>query len=217
MKTLFLHGALKEQFGESFRMAVAGPAEAIRLMEANFPGVFVKALAGKWFRVRCGDRYLPRDSDTDELAGCRQIALHCSESEIHIEPVVAGGLKGLFGLFFGLPLLGSVFTPLGLPLGGAFGGGAGGGLLGFAGGGALGGIGQIGLGLALLGVIYLISSALQPDEPEDKGPEDERPSFLFNGGVNVTEQGGAVPVLFGEMRVGSVLVAGGIAIEDLSV
>ena len=94
-------------------------------------------------------------------------------------------------------------------LGGAFGAGAGGlGIFGAGAGGAFGGFGSIFLGLAVVGVLMLISSALAPkDAAESNGP-DERPSFLFDGATNVTEQGGPVPVVYGRIRVGSVLIAG---------
>lgn len=207
MKTLHLHGSLAEDFGSTFQMNVSGPAEAIRLMECNFPGRFVKAVINKWFHIRCGTREV---LDTDELL------MSTSADDIHIEPILGGGIKGLFGLFLGLPGLGAAFAPLGIPLGGAFGAaGASGGLLGL--GGALGGFGTILQGVALLGVIYLISTALQPDAPEDNEGPDERASFLFDGAVNATRQGGPVPLVYGELRTGSVLIAGGIDIEDLSV
>lgn len=207
MKTLHLYGSLAEEFGATFQMDVSGPAEAMRLMECNFPGKFVKAVLNKWFRIRCGNNEILEDEE---------LLMSTAAEEIHIEPLVGGGIKGLFGLFLGLPGLGAAFAPLGIPLGGAFGAaGAGGGFLGL--GGALGGFGTILQGVALLGVIYLISTALQPDAPEDKGDQDERASFLFDGAINSTQQGGPVPLVYGEIRTGSVLVAGGINIEDLSV
>lgn len=207
MKTLHLHGALAKQFGSEFQLAVSGPAEAIRLMEANFPGQFVKAIVNKWFRVRVGKK----TQELRDISEC-EVLMQSADDEIHIEPVVAGGIKGLFGLFFGVPLLGSIFAPLGLPFGGAF--GAAGGAFGFGAGGALGGFGSIALGLALLGVIYLISSAIAPDEPAKDEDKDAKPSFLFNGPVNVQEQGVAVPLVYGRIRTGSVVVAGGISVED---
>jgi len=202
MKTLFLHGSLATEFGPQFRMDVSGPAEAIRLMQVNFPG-FIKAIQGKMFEFRCGDRVLLYDDE---------VWMSTSADEIHIEPVIEGNLKGLFGLFAGLPVVGAAFAPLGIPLGGAFGAGAAGaGAL-----GALGGFGALLKGVLLLGVLYLISSALQPDPPGDREEPDSRPSFIFDGAVNTTKQGGPVPLVYGELRTGSVLIQGGINIEDIS-
>jgi predicted phage tail protein len=203
MKTIYLHGSLAEQFGESFTAAVKGPAEAIKLLEANFPGRFVNAIKEKWFRVR-----VVKGDQSDEIVHDEVFLMQSGAEEIHFEPIIAGGIKGLFGLFFGLPLIGQAFAPLGLSLGGA--GAA-------AGVGAFGGIGQILLGITVLGVIYLISSALAPKTASEKAKDDEKPSFLFDGPVNVTEQGGPVPLVYGEIRTGSTVVAGGIQVEQLSV
>lgn len=205
MKTIHLHGSLATEFGSLFEVAVSGPAEAIRLLEANFPGRFVRAIYEKWFKIRC----VRRDGVSRDIVNESELLMSTGADEIHIEPIVSGGIKGLFGLFFGLPLIGQVFAPLGLSLGG------GAGAIGAA--GAFGGIGQILTGIALLGVIYLISSALAPKDPKDKAKEDEKPSFIFDGPVNVVEQGGPVPLVYGLIRTGSTVVAGGIEIEQLAV
>lgn len=204
MKTIHLHGALAIEFGSTHVFDVNGPIEAMRLLECNFPGRFLKAVLGKWYSIRCGSRHLIYDDE---------VLMSTDAKEIHIEPIPAGGIKGLFGLFLGLPGLGAAFAPLGVPLGGAFGAAGGGGFLGL---GALGGFGSILQGVLLLGVIYLISTALQPDDPSSKEEPDERNSFLFDGAVNTTKQGGPVPLVYGLIRTGSVLVAGGIEIENRS-
>lgn len=198
MKTLYLHGTLGEEFGEMYRLAVETPAEALRLMEANFPGRFAAAMKDKWWNIS-------RRQGGGCMVDC-ELHMASSAEEIHVEPIVQGGFKAIFGIFLGGTGLGSIFTPLGLP---ALGGG--GGILGF--GGALGGFGKIAIGLALLGVLALISGALSPKEDEESD-EEEKGSFLFNGAVNQTEQGGPVPVIYGEVIVGSTVISGGIAVED---
>ena len=208
MITLVLHGSLRRQFGESFNINVPNPAAAIRLMEANFPGRFAEAMYNKVWAV----------TTAANSSGCRSVEeLHCGvrpSSEVHIRPIPAGGIKGLFGLLLGGGALGGGVAPLGL--GGAFGAGAGGlGIFGAGAGGAFGGFGSIFLGLAVVGVLMLISSALAPkDAAESNGP-DERPSFLFDGATNVTEQGGPVPVVYGRIRVGSVLIAGALTTVEV--
>lgn len=205
MKTLYLYGDLAEQFGTEIRLAVNSVAEAIRLMEANYPGRFVAAMKDRWFRV---------GRHNNQACMCEvELLMECGHDEIHIEPEIKGGFKAIFGLFFGAPLLGSIFTPLGLPLFGGAGAGAAG-ALGF--GGAVGGFGSIALGLTLLGVLVLISGALAPDDQQEKEDSDERTSFLFNGAVNQSEQGGSVPLIYGEVITGSTVISGGIAIEDQS-
>lgn len=205
MKTLYLYGDLAEQFGTEIRLAVDSVAEAIRLMEANYPGRFVKAIKDRWIRV---------GRHANNACMCEvELSMQMGSKEIHLEPVIQGGFKAFFGLFFGAPLLSSIFTPLGIPLFGGAGGAAG--LFGL--GGAVGGFGSIALGLTLLGVLVLISGALAPDDQQNKEDADERTSFLFNGAVNQSEQGGSVPLIYGEMITGSTVISGGITIEDQSV
>lgn len=43
-----------------------------------------------------------------------------------------------------------------------------------------------------------------------RNPPDQRTSYLFDGAVNTVAQGGPVPIIYGRMRVGSVVVSAGI-------
>jgi predicted phage tail protein len=203
VKTVYLYGALAAEFGESFTLEVSSVAEAIRLLEANFPGKFVNAMRDRHFRVSRG-----RDS------ACileQEVLLPSSAREIHITPVIQGAFKGAFGLLFGPGLLSGVFSPLGLPILGGAGGAAGAGAAGGI-GGAFGGFGSLLLGFTVLGVVALISGALRPDE-QAKATEEQK-SFLFNGALNSSEQGGSVPLIYGQVIVGSVVISGGISVEE---
>lgn len=202
MKRLVLHGFLAKEFGPEFRIMVTSVADAIRLMEANFPGRFKKALERGWFVI----------STTIRPTGMSEVELHMNTSaqEIHIRPVAAGSFKGFLGLLGGAGgagFLGGIFSPLGL---GAAATGGGGGLLGI---GAGGGFGSIALGLGLLGILMLISSAFATDE--DERETEERASFLFDGAVNTSEQGVPVPIVYGRIRTGSVVIAGGLSTERI--
>ena len=201
MKTIHLYGFLAEEFGSKFTLDVRTPAEAVRLLEANFPGRFAKAMQDKWWRIS-------RKASGPCMVEC-ELHMPTAANEFHFEPLPQGGFKAIFGLFLGGTGLGSIFTPLGLP---ALGGG-GAGILGF--GGALGGFGKIAVGLALLGVLALISGALAPKE-EEKTEEEEKSSFLFNGPVNQTAQGGPVPLVYGQVIVGSTVISGGSKVEQIS-
>lgn len=194
MKTLYLYGNLAEEFGDSFRMDVASPVEAFRLMDVNFPGKFRKAIENKTFDVFCGDRQIGQD----EFFMCS------GRGEIHVRPVLQGA-KGVLAIPFGFPLLGSIFPAGGFL--GALGGGA-------AAGGAFGGLGSMLLGVAIVGIGALLSNALRPKEPKDR-ENKEKPSFIFDGPVNVTEQGGPIPLVYGRVRVGSISVSAGLRVEKV--
>lgn len=58
--------------------------------------------------------------------------------------------------------------------------------------------------------------APKPDTSiNQKGPVDQRPSFLFNGPVNVTAPGYPVPLVYGQHRVGSVVISAGATSEQI--
>lgn len=46
-------------------------------------------------------------------------------------------------------------------------------------------------------------------------PIAQKPSFIFNGAVNVIEQGGPVPLVYGRHLAGSVVISAGINTEQL--
>ncbi len=203
MRTLHLHGRLAEEFGHTFDLSANTVADVVRLMEANFPQRFYDALKEGWYVI--STNYRPTGMTLDELH------MQTGAEEIHIRPVAAGQFKGFLGLLGAGSggLLGGVFAPFGIG-----GGVAGAGVAGLGIGGAAGGFGSIALGLGMLGILMLISSAMAPKHDE-KGDPAERPSFLFDGATNSNEQGVPVPLVYGRIRTGSVLIYGGLSSERL--
>ncbi|NBT52728.1 MAG: tail assembly protein, partial [Marivivens sp.] len=51
--------------------------------------------------------------------------------------------------------------------------------------------------------------------PENNEIADNRASYIFNGAENLTAQGNPVPILYGRMRVGSVVISAGLSVEDI--
>ena len=74
-----------------------------------------------------------------------------------------------------------------------------------------------GLSMIFGGVSGLLTPKMGagPQPSQQARPED-RPSFLFNGVTNNSQQGGPVPVVMGTHLVGSVLVAGSINASDIA-
>ena len=67
--------------------------------------------------------------------------------------------------------------------------------------------------------LSLVMSLLAPKPKtgnESERPE-ERPSFLFNGPENVTEQGYQVPIVYGTHMTGSVVVSASITVEQITI
>lgn len=65
-------------------------------------------------------------------------------------------------------------------------------------------------GVALWGGIMLFGSItgfFDPQEQEPPDTQDERRSFLFDGPINLTRSGTAIPLVYGVVRTGSVLIS----------
>ena len=71
---------------------------------------------------------------------------------------------------------------------------------------------SLGVSLVLGGIAQMLTPL--PKLPAS-GARDEIQSDYFNGPVNTTAQGGAVPVLYGELFVGSAVISAGISVEQI--
>jgi predicted phage tail protein len=81
-------------------------------------------------------------------------------------------------------------------------------------------IAMIGVSMVFSGVAGLLSSGAPTGKEEratDRARPDDRPSFVFNGVTNNSQQGGPVPIVCGRHLVGSVVIDGGLAVEDIDV
>lgn len=217
MKDIYLHGNLGLEFGNHFKLDVHSVGESIRALEANFPGKFYKFIKDGTYRIQ-------RSLKDPGLCEEDELKMNLSSKEIHIVPVIqgakGGGGKGIFTVFLGVALIGAAiaFAPAAAAGGGFFGANMGASVIGGA--GLFSGItwGQValwGVGLALSGVSSLLSSQVNSTSAAARESPEERPSFLFNGATNNTEQGGPVPLVYGKMRVGSTVISGGITTEKL--
>jgi predicted phage tail protein len=212
-RNVILHGHLRKLFGESFSLNVETAGEALRALNANFPGEFIKELErGSYYIIR-GDENLGMGLDEDSLN-----TFKLGNADLHIMPAIEGssprgGGKGGGGVkaILGVALIGvAIFASGGL-----------------AGGGLLAGMGQTAIPLgvmnitygniALFGVALTImgaSSMLSPKEkPKQETKRDD--SFSFSGPINVNEQGNPVPLIYGRVIVGGQPISSGIDIEDI--
>ena len=229
MKRVVLRGELGKQFGRIHKFDLNTPAEAIRALCANFEG-FQQALVtagerGVGYIVQVGKAAIDEVDEIHNPTG--------QDEEISITPVLAGAGGGVGKILTGVALVAAaiVLGPLGggfLGLGAGVGGGAAVGV-GFLTAGASSAIGFIGASLILSGTAQLLSP--QPADlpgltgatggrrnsfdPVNNDPADNRSSYIYNGAVNLTAQGNPVPICYGRMRVGSVVVSAGVSTTDI--
>ena len=133
-----------------------------------------------------------------------------ADDDIRIIPVVTGAniLRNLAFIALGAVLIGTAIATAGVSLGATGFVAAEGAKLGVT-LAAIGG--NIGIGLALTGVAGLLS----PTVPTPDSDNDPRNNFSFSGVQNVGREGVPVPVAYGEVIVGSVVVSAGLNVEEL--
>ena len=233
MKKVVLRGELGKQFGRVHHFDLNTPAEAIRALCANFEG-FQQALVtaaerGVGYIVQVGKLAIEELDEIHNPTGQKE--------EISIVPVLAGaGGRGVGTIIAGVALVAASFL---LPGAGLFGttglfGAGGAGVVGVSSIGVLQAtafgtaISAIGAGLILYGTSQLLSPqpadlpGLTGDtgrrnsfDPVNNDPADNRSSYIYNGAVNLTAQGNPVPICYGRMRVGSVVVSAGVSTTDI--
>lgn len=195
-RKIHLHGALGKRFGRVHLLDVATAGEAGRALAAVLPG-FRDFAVGKWFRVVRGDRRTGLTLGEDDLA------FELGSADLHIVPVLAGrgGRGGLGKIIAGVFLIGAAFFFPGT----------------IAAIGTSTGLGITAGQVAGLGVALALSGLGQMLAPKPKSTKDQS-SYLFEGGANVTTEGGPVPLVYGRrFRVNPVLVGVGLSTEDIAV
>ncbi|WP_247538430.1 tail assembly protein [Ralstonia pseudosolanacearum] len=191
IRTVRLYGRLGARFGRVFRLAVTSPAEAVRALCAQVEG-FRRELATSHER---GIRYACFIGRRN--IGESELELPPGADDIRIAPILAGAKQsGLFQTILGAAILAvAYFNPGGFLTGpmvtAAYG---------------------MGASMALGGVVQMLSpqqAGLSVRDSPDNGA-----SYNFNGPVNTSAQGNPVPLLYGEMVVGSAVISAGIYAED---
>ena len=190
-----LHGPLGEAFGRLHRFAVSSPAEAVRAMCSQFRGFReMFAAPGAYYTVLVGDNAIP-------LEGVR---LQTQGLPIHFVPVIEGAGNRMS---WGMVIAGAAIMAATVFTAGAFSVGFAGMYTAAAGGSAWGIAGvtafNFGLSLALSGIYNMIAPA--PSLKAGSGSREQ--SSLFSGPANTAAQGRAIPIVYGELEVGSAIIA----------
>ena len=198
LRTVKVYGHLAEHCGQSvFEALVRVPADAIKFLLCNFPELRGLMRDG-YYKVAVG-KYDLQLADHPEQLHYPMAA----DDVVKVIPVVSGaGGRGVGAILVGAALIGVAIAS-----GGAgFALGAKG--IGFVGAGATPSVlaaaaGNIGLALTLGGIATMITPV--PQLPE--APGEGQGGFAFSGAINTSQEGIPVPVVYGEMIVGSVVLS----------
>ena len=215
MKVVKVYGALRKRLGQCrFEFDVRTPAQAIKALCVNFPGL------DKWLIDSEQDGVGYRVTVSKEKATEENVApllLPFSDKEVFsITPVIAGAGRGFGRVLLGVALIAVAVAAPGVGLfgGGALGFGVVSGATGLA-ATAAAAAGTIGIGLVLSGVAQAISPQPRFSSIED-GPEAARlESFTFSNVLNTARQGLPVPIAYGRVFVGSQILSTGLDVDQL--
>ena len=201
LRKIKLYGELAKFVGhKEFEVKADTLAHAVSFLINNFEGV-EQFMSPKYYQVKVGNYAV----DKDELSH------PIGKEDIHFIPVITGAGRGIGKVLLGAALIGLVFVTGGATfsmaegltfqnsvLGGAF--------LNKA-------ITYVGAYLVLTGVSEMLFPLPKP--PSFESEEDPRLSFSFGGTQQTGRAGTPVPLVYGEIFTGSVVISGGIDTEQV--
>ena len=199
LRKVKLYGQLAEFVGhKEFEVKVDNVAQAVSFLIHNFEGLEAY-MSPKYYQVKVGND----DIGTDELA------YPIGQQDIHFVPVIAGAGRGGLGKI----LLGALLITGAVMAGGGFGAlkmfGGEGLVFGKGLGGVLGNMAMnLGVGLTIMGVSEMLFPLPEPQKFNSE--EDPQLSFSFSGVQNTSRAGTPVPIVYGEIFTGSVVISGAI-------
>ena len=195
LRKIKLYGQLAEFIGhKEFEDKVHSITQAVSFLIHNFPEI-ESYMSPKYYQVKIGNY----DIDESELA------YPIGQEDIHFIPTISGAGRGLGKVLLGAVLIGAAFfVPQGLALSKGIGTG-----FGFAKAGALAkGLVYVGASLVLQGVTDLLFPLPEPQKFNSE--EDPQLSFNFSGIQNTSRAGTPVPIVYGEIITGSVVISAAI-------
>ena len=201
LRKLKLYGELAEFVGhKEFEIQVDSLAKAVSFLVNNFPQI-EKYMNPQYYQVKVGN-YAVNEEEIHHPIG---------QEDIHIVPVISGaGRGGLGKVLLGAALIGVAFATGGASfaatglsfqassLGGAY-------------------LAQafvyVGASLVLSGVSEMLFPMPKPQE--FKSEQDPQISFSFSGTQNTSRAGTPVPICYGEIVTGSVVISGSVDTQQV--
>lgn len=206
-RVIKVYGKLAKHLGQrSFKAAVKTPAEAIRFLLANFPSLRGVMSEGD-YKLSVGRSQLEIGEHPEYIH-----LPSASFEPIRIIPVVAGAGGPTGQILAGIGLIAAAIITGGIASAGVT-------LGGFMGIGTVGtAVVAVGASLVLGGVAQLLTPTPKLGVTDARGVDeatDPRRSYSFSGIQNVSRQGVPVPIIYGEVFTGSVVISAGVNTEEI--
>ena len=196
LRKLKLYGELAEFVGhKEFEIQVDSLAKAVSFLVNNFPQV-EKFMNPQYYQVKVGNYAVDKE----------EIHHPIGQEDIHIVPVISGaGRGGLGKVLLGAALIAGAFMlgPAGFMTAEKLTTGV---IL------AKSAV-YLGASLVLSGVSEMLFP--MPKPKEFKSEQDPQLSFSFSGTQNTSRAGTPVPIVYGEIVTGSVVISGAIDTQQV--
>ena len=194
-----LYGELAEFVGhKEFEVQVDSLAKAVSFLINNFEGID-RFMNPKYYQVKVGNYDI----------GEEEIHHPIGQEDIHFIPVISGAGRGMGKILLGAALIGLSFFSFGTSAG-----------LGVAFSKGFAKVGLIQKGLFGLGAALTLSGVSDmlfplPKPKEFNSEQDPQLSFSFSGTQQTSRAGTPVPIVYGEIFTGSVVISGGVDTEQV--
>ena len=207
LRKIKLYGELAEFVGhKEFEVKADTLASAVSFLINNFEGID-KFMNPKYYQVKVGD-YAIDESEIYHPIG---------KEDIHFIPVISGAGRGFGRILLGAALIGLAFIPFagsGTGLGMLFGKGP---VFGIH---KLGQVGMLSKALAGVGASLVLSGVSEmlfplPKFDDFDSEQDPKLSFSFNGIQQTNRAGTPVPIVYGEIFTGSVVISASVDTEQV--
>ena len=183
LKKIKVYGKLRQFLGQStFEAAVKSPQQAVNFLRANYAGID-KHMNDQIYKVKMGGRVITKEYLS--MSG---------QGDIEIIPIACGAAHVVFGF---------LATGFAAEAGILVGGGIIGSIVSF-------GLKTVGQSMIFGGVSNLLGLNDQNSIPIDSIDPNIRNSYNFSGIQNISTTGIPVPILYGLVYSGSVIISSGV-------
>ena len=181
--TVKFYGYLRK-FGNDFKLVdVANSSEALNALYCQINGLRKAIQTHRFFKVKLGKRYFTMPTIRDD------VLQEMSDGDVlHVIPVI-GGSGGAVQF-----VVGAVLSVVGYAFG-------------WTGIGVV--VGTIGVGLMASGVAQMLTKTPSPDNP-NRNETEKKQSTSFSNLQNLVAQGRPVPLAYGRIMIGSLIIGKGV-------
>lgn len=213
LRKVYLHGALGAEWGKVHEFDVSNFQQVVSALKANFGAEILQSIMQFDYDLRFKRK-------NGKPIGEEMLRFNYPAGAFHVIPVPQGSKRnGIGKIIAAIALTYLAFQTGGASVGAteaAAAGEAAAANTAFSATVTVGGhtANQFLLTTAVMTGLQGISMALSPTPSFDNEAKETNQSFLFSGPVNVTGEGQTIPVVYGQHRVGSVVVSAGIESVD---